>query len=69
MLGGSSDERRRLVWCHARLASRRLYERNGFAARGEPFDDPGAGMQLLMTLLVSPTLASASPARPLGAPA
>lgn len=38
-----------LVWCHARIAARRLYERHGFLAEGELFEDPVAGSQVFMS--------------------
>jgi len=37
-----------LVWCNARAPARRLYERAGFAARGEVFDVPGIGPHVTM---------------------
>ena len=37
-----------LVWCNARVPARRLYERAGFAARGEVFDIPGIGPHVRM---------------------
>ena len=38
-----------LVWCHARIAARTLYERHGFVAEGELFEDPVAGIQVYMS--------------------
>lgn len=43
-----------LVWCHARIAAKSLYERHGFVPKGEPFEDAVAGMQLFMSRAVSP---------------
>lgn len=37
-----------LVWCHARIAARTLYERHGFIADGELVEDPIAGIQVYM---------------------
>jgi ribosomal protein S18 acetylase RimI-like enzyme len=38
-----------LVWCHARIAARTLYERHGFVAEGELVEDPVAGIQVYMS--------------------
>ena len=38
-----------VVWCHARIAARSLYERHGFVPQGEPFDDAVAGTQVFMS--------------------
>jgi len=38
-----------LVWCHARVAARSLYERHGFVAEGDLADDPVAGTQVYMS--------------------
>ena len=39
-----------LIWCYARPAARTLYERAGFVAEGEPFDEPGLGPHQKMVL-------------------
>lgn len=39
------------IWCYARPAARTLYERAGFVAVGEPFDEPGLGPHQRMELL------------------
>lgn len=44
-----------LVWCHVRIAARSLYERRGFVVDGHPFDDPAAGVQLIMSIDVQAT--------------
>ena len=38
----------RLVWCNARSGAVRFYEREGFAAGAEPYDDPVLGPHLPM---------------------
>ncbi len=54
-----------LLWCHARVPARSLYERAGFAVEGEPFEEPGIGPHLLMWVRVAPASAdrSQSPGR------
>jgi GNAT superfamily N-acetyltransferase len=37
-----------LLWCNARLPAVPLYERAGFAACGEPWDDPEIGPHVVM---------------------
>jgi GNAT superfamily N-acetyltransferase len=37
-----------LVWCHARVPARGLYERAGFAAHGRAWDDPELGPHIAM---------------------
>lgn len=37
-----------VIWCHARIAARTLYERHGFVVEGEPFEDAIAGTQIYM---------------------
>jgi GNAT superfamily N-acetyltransferase len=39
-----------VVWCNARVPARRLYERAGFRAHGEPWDDPEIGPHIAMWL-------------------
>jgi GNAT superfamily N-acetyltransferase len=39
-----------LVWCHARLPARSLYERAGFRAHGSPWRDPELGPHVAMWL-------------------
>ncbi|MGO9877170.1 MAG: GNAT family N-acetyltransferase [Acidimicrobiia bacterium] len=41
-----------LVWCNARLAAVSFYERAGFVARGERWDDPTIGPHIAMERLV-----------------
>lgn len=52
VLGAVLDHVRRqggaLVWCNARTPARRFYERAGFAAHGEPWDDPDIGPHIAM---------------------
>ena len=42
-----------LVWCHARVAARSLYERHGFVAEGDLIQDPVAGTQVYMSRSMS----------------
>ena len=42
-----------VVWCHARIGARSLYERHGFVAEGDPFDDAVAGPQVFMSRSVT----------------
>lgn len=37
-----------LLWCHARTPARRFYERAGFVAHGEPWDEPDIGPHIAM---------------------
>ena len=37
-----------ILWCNARLAARRFYERGGMEARGEPWDEPDIGPHVVM---------------------
>lgn len=37
-----------LMWCYARIGARTLYERHGFEAEGEAFEDAVAGTQVYM---------------------
>jgi GNAT superfamily N-acetyltransferase len=37
-----------LVWCNARTPARRFYERAGFVAHGEPWEDPDIGPHIAM---------------------
>jgi GNAT superfamily N-acetyltransferase len=39
-----------LVWCNARIGALSLYERAGFDAVGEPFEEPGIGPHRRMEL-------------------
>ncbi|MGH9231024.1 MAG: GNAT family N-acetyltransferase [Acidimicrobiales bacterium] len=39
-----------LVWCNARVPARRLYERAGFRAHGDPWDEPLIGPHIAMWL-------------------
>jgi GNAT superfamily N-acetyltransferase len=41
-----------LIWCNARPAAMSLYERAGFVAVGEPWDDPELGPHQRMELEV-----------------
>jgi ribosomal protein S18 acetylase RimI-like enzyme len=41
-----------LIWCNARPAATSLYERAGFVAAGEPWDDPELGPHQRMELQV-----------------
>ena len=38
----------RLVWCNARLAAGRFYERAGLLTWGKPWDEPGIGGHVVM---------------------
>lgn len=40
----------RVLWCSARLPARAFYERAGFVALGEPWDDAEVGPHVLMRL-------------------
>ena len=42
-----------LVWCHARIEARTLYERHGFVADGDLVEDPVAGTQVFMSRSLS----------------
>jgi GNAT superfamily N-acetyltransferase len=37
-----------LIWCHARVPARNLYERAGFQPVGDPFDVPSIGPHITM---------------------
>lgn len=37
-----------LVWCNARVPAQRFYERAGFTAHGDPWDDPDIGPHIAM---------------------
>lgn len=37
-----------LIWCNARVPARRFYERAGFVAHGEEWDDPDLGPHIAM---------------------
>jgi GNAT superfamily N-acetyltransferase len=37
-----------LVWCNARIPARRFYERAGFVAHGDPWDEPEIGPHIRM---------------------
>jgi GNAT superfamily N-acetyltransferase len=39
-----------LVWCNARLPAQRFYERAGFAAHGDPWNEPDIGPHVAMWL-------------------
>ena len=39
-----------LIWCNARVGALSLYERAGFVAEGEEFDEPGIGPHRRMVL-------------------
>jgi GNAT superfamily N-acetyltransferase len=43
-----------IVWCNARTAARRFYERAGFLAHGDPWDDPEIGPHIAMWRPVAP---------------
>lgn len=38
-----------LVWCNARVPARRFYERAGFVAHGDPWDEPEIGPHIRMS--------------------
>jgi ribosomal protein S18 acetylase RimI-like enzyme len=38
-----------LVWCYVRIAAKTLYERHGFVAEGDAFDDRVAGTQIFLS--------------------
>ena len=38
------------LWCHARVPAQGFYERAGFVAVGEPWDDPEIGPHMKMHL-------------------
>ena len=38
-----------LLWCNARTTARSFYERAGFTAVGEPWDEPGLGPHVRMS--------------------
>lgn len=50
----------RRVWCNARCTARRFYERQGFVAEGEEFDEPGIGPHVVMA--ITPATATTSSA-------
>jgi GNAT superfamily N-acetyltransferase len=37
-----------VMWCHARTPARRFYERAGFVAHGEPWEEPENGPHIAM---------------------
>ena len=43
-----------LVWCNARVPARRFYERAGFEAHGDEWDDPEIGPHIAMWRPISP---------------
>ena len=43
-----------LVWCNARVPARRFYERAGFVAHGDEWDDPEIGPHVAMWRPVGP---------------
>jgi predicted GNAT family N-acyltransferase len=43
-----------LLWCNARVTALPLYERAGFATRGEPWIDPDIGPHVAMWRRVAP---------------
>ncbi len=43
-----------LVWCNARVPARRFYERAGFVAHGDEWDDPEIGPHVAMWRPVDP---------------
>ena len=43
-----------LVWCNARVPARRFYERAGFEAHGDEWDDPEIGPHVAMWRPISP---------------
>jgi GNAT superfamily N-acetyltransferase len=47
-----------VVWCNARVPARRFYERAGFAAHGEPWDDPEIGPHVAMWRPIEPGAAA-----------
>lgn len=42
------------VWCNARKTAVGFYQRQGFAAAGDPFDLPGIGEHFVMWIAVEP---------------
>jgi GNAT superfamily N-acetyltransferase len=43
-----SDRSGTLVWCNARVPARRFYERAGFVAHGDEWEDPAIGPHVAM---------------------
>lgn len=44
-----------ILWCNARIPARRLYERAGLKAWGEPWEDPDIGPHIVMWREVAPS--------------
>jgi GNAT superfamily N-acetyltransferase len=53
-----------LLWCNARTAVRRFYERAGFTAHGEPWEEPELGEHIAMWRDVPPVSALARAIKP-----
>lgn len=48
VVGHVANEGGALIWCNARVPARRFYERAGFVAHGEEWDDPALGPHVAM---------------------
>ncbi|MCW2611872.1 MAG: hypothetical protein QOC93_3522 [Actinomycetota bacterium] len=53
-----------LLWCNARTAARRFYERAGFVPHGEPWEEPELGEHIAMWRNVPPVSVLARAIKP-----
>jgi GNAT superfamily N-acetyltransferase len=53
-----------LLWCNARTVARRFYERAGFTAHGEPWEDPKLGEHIAMWREIPPASITARALKP-----
>ena len=50
----AADHGAEVVWCHARVPARRFYERAGFIAHGEEWEEGDIGPHVAMSLDIAP---------------